>query len=96
MLSIAHMSHVMETRTISRTTELLAFVTAVVSVQRQNNLLALLVWSGIKKSTDNNGQVKLDEVDAGRVQTAVMFTPLRALPDRLSHEQVVAKRVNVN
>lgn len=75
---------------LSRTTELLAFVTAVVSVQRQNNLLALLVSSGIKKSTDNNGQVKLDEVDAGRVQTAAMFTPLRALPDRLSPEQVVA------
>ena len=86
----AHISRSGTAEDLNTSTAFVSYLSGMVAVHRQNNLLAILLWSGAKKSTDKTGQVRLSEPDTVRIQTAAAFTPLRSLPDNLSPQQLVA------
>jgi hypothetical protein len=65
---------------------LVAYVSGMLEVHRQNNLNAGLIAMGA-----NSGRVrKMSEADAAKVKIALFFAPLLKVPDDLSPPQVVA------
>ena len=62
----------------------ISFLIGMIAVHRQNNFMAVFLWSNVKKTTDKSGKVKLSGEDTARIETTTLFTPLRSLPDNLS------------
>lgn len=74
---------------ISDSLVFMSFVSGMLAVHRQNNLTASLLSYGLTQQKGKVGAAAGAEIDK-QLRVAFVFTPLLALPEQLSPQQIVA------
>ena len=69
---------------------LISYVSGMLAVHRLNNLLASLVIGASNQPSGKARREKQSANNAMHVRTALAFTPLLAIPDELTPQQIVA------